>query len=187
MTGLITTRGFRDLLEIGRQTRPDLYDPQVEKIKPLVPRRLRLEVNERVYSDGRVLTTLNEDEIRNDIEKLKTARVEAVAVCLLHSYLVPNHERRVKELLTEIFPEAYLSVSHEVVSEFKEFERLSTTVLNAYLGSSIDHYISQLERRVRDLGIETKVYITQSNGGLISTTSARENPVKLFFQGRVQG
>ncbi len=187
LTGLITTRGFRDLLEIGRQTRPDLYDPQVDKIKPLVPRRLRLEVNERVYSDGRVLTTLNEDEIRNDIATLKTARVEAVAVCLLHSYLVPDHEKRVKELLTEMFPEAYLSISHEVVSEFREFERLSTTVLNAYLGSSIDHYISQLERRVKDLGIATKVYITQSNGGLISTTSARENPVKTVLSGPSTG
>ncbi len=187
LTGLITTRGFRDLLEIGRQTRPDLYDPQVDKIKPLVPRRLRLEVNERVYSDGRVLTTLNEDEIRNDIATLKTARVEAVAVCLLHSYLVPDHEKRVKELLTEMFPEAYLSISHEVVSEFREFERLSTTVLNAYLGSSIDHYISQLERRVKDLGIQTKVYITQSNGGLISTTSARENPVKTVLSGPSTG
>ncbi len=187
LTGLITTRGFRDLLEIARQTRPDLYDPQVDKPQPLVPRNLRLEVNERVYSDGRILTPLDENETRKAVIELKAAGAEAVAVCLLHSYLVPIHENRLKAILTEMFPEAYVSVSHEVVSEFREYERLSTTVVNAYLGSKIDHYIIQLERRVKDLDITTKVYITQSNGGLISTTKARENPVKTVLSGPSTG
>ena len=186
-TGLITTRGFRDLLEIARQTRPDLYDPQVDKPQPLVPRKFRLEVTERVYADGRVLTPLDEDEVREAVEKLKTAGVEAVAVCLLHAYLVPDHEKRIKSMLNEMLPGAYLSVSHEIVPEFREYERLSTTVVNAYLGLNIDYYMTHLERLVKDLGIGAKVYVTQSNGGLISTARARKNPVNTVLSGPSTG
>jgi hypothetical protein len=115
-TGLLTTRGFRDLLEIGRQTRPDLYDLQVERPEPLIRRDLRLEVSERIDSDGRILTPLDTDETMAAIAKLKAVQVEAVAICFLSAYVSPVHEAQVKAMATEAFPEVYLSVSHEVLT-----------------------------------------------------------------------
>ncbi|MCP4625615.1 MAG: hydantoinase/oxoprolinase family protein [bacterium] len=186
-TGLLTTKGFKDLLEIARQTRSHLYDLQIDKPPPLVPRDLRLEIEERVYSDGKIITPLNRKSVKTALLKLKQAAVESVAVCLLHSYVSPDHEKLVKEIGSEIFPQAYLSVSHEVASEFREYERLSTTVVNAYLGPVINHYMEMLEKRITELHIETQVYITQSNGGIISLDRARENPVRTVLSGPSTG
>ena len=186
-TGLLTTKGFKDLLEIARQTRSHLYDLQIDKPPTLVPRDLRLEIEERVYSDGTIITPLNRKSVESALLNLKQAGVESVAVCLLHSYVTPVHEQSVKEIASAVFSQAYLSVSHEVVSEFREYERLSTTVVNAYLGPVIDHYMERLEKRIKELGIETQVYITQSNGGIISLERARENPVRTVLSGPSTG
>jgi N-methylhydantoinase A len=186
-TGLLTTNGFKDLLEIARQTRSNLYDLQIDKPLPLVPRDLRLEVEERVYSDGKILIPLNRKSTEAALLKLKQAEVESVAVCLLHSYVIPDHEKLIKQIGSEIFPQAYLSVSHKVASEFREYERLSTTVVNAYLGPIINHYMVSLEKRVKELSIETDVYITQSNGGIISLDRARDNPVRTVLSGPSTG
>ncbi len=186
-TGLITTRGFRDLLEIGRQTRPDLYDLQVDKPVSLIPRDLRLEVEERVYSDGRILLPLNRQEAEAAIQKLKASQVEAIAVCLLYPYLFPAHEIQIKQLVEQYFPEAYISVSHEVLPEFREYERLSTTVVNAYLGPVISRYILNLGKRVKELGIRVEPYITQSNGGIISLDMTLKNPVRTVLSGPSTG
>jgi N-methylhydantoinase A len=186
-TGLITTQGFRDLLEIGRQTRPDLYDLQVERPEPLIPRDLRLEVNERVYSDGTILTPLNTDDARRAMQQLKAAQVEAVAICFLFSYLLPEHEARVRELLIREFPQAYVSVSHQVLPEFREYERLSTTVVNAYLGPVVSRYMARLGERVQHLDIPVAPYITQSNGGIISLEAAQQQPVRTVLSGPSTG
>lgn len=186
-TGLITTKGFRDLLEIGRQTRPNLYDMQVDKPEPLVPRDVRLEVAERVYSDGRVLLPLDDRECREAARKMKEAGVEAVAICLLHSYVNPQHELALKSMVQEILPGAFISVSHEVMPEFREYERLSTTVVNAYLGPVVRNYVSKLGERIRELGTNVGVYITQSNGGMISLQRAQDDPVRTVLSGPSTG
>jgi N-methylhydantoinase A len=185
--GLITTRGFRDLLEIGRQTRPDLYDLQVDRPEPLICRDLRLEVSERVYSDGRVLTPLNWDEVVAAVGQFKVAQVEAVALCFLFSYLMPEHEARVRELVAQEYPEAYLSVSHDILPEFREYERLSTTVVNAYLGPMVSRYIARLGEHIHNLGIPATPYITQSNGGIISLEAAQQQPVRTVLSGPSTG
>jgi N-methylhydantoinase A len=186
-TGLLTTRGFRDLLEIGRQTRPDLYDLQVDRPAPLIRRDLRLEVSERIYSDGRILTPLDTDETMAAIATLKAAQVEAVAICFLSAYVSPVHEAQVKAMVAEAFPEAYLSVSHEVLPEFREYERLSTTVVNAYLGPVVNRYMAKLGTRVQQLGIPVAPYITQSNGGIISLDAAQRQPVRTVLSGPSTG
>ena len=125
-TGLITTKGFRDVLEIGRQVRPHLYDYTVGKPVPLVPREHRLEINERVAADGSILVPLDEKGLEDAVGLLKAAGLEAVAVCLLHSYKTPDHEKRVRDEIEKQMPDVYISVSSEVLPEFREYERLST-------------------------------------------------------------
>ncbi|MEZ4521354.1 MAG: hydantoinase/oxoprolinase family protein [Thermomicrobiales bacterium] len=186
-TGVITTEGFRDLLDIGRQERPDLYDLQVEKPPVLVRRRDRLEVPERLLYDGTVEKALDERAVAEAIELLKERGVEAIAVCFLYSYLYPQHEQRVLEMIREMAPEIYPSTSHQVLAEFREYERLSTTVINAYVGPVMAGYISRLRDRVRDLGVLTEPFITQSNGGLISLDEARQLPVRTVLSGPAAG
>src|SRR5947209_3939612 len=144
--GMITTDGFRDILHIARHKRPynfSLYCDLPWQTHPLVRRRHRLTVSERVTApQGEVLQPLDEEEVRERARALREAGVEAVAVCLLHSYLNPDHERRIKEILLEEFPEAYLSVSHEVLPLYREFERFSTVCLNAYFGPKVSRYVA---------------------------------------------
>ncbi len=132
--GLITSDGFRDLLEIGRQKRPDLYDLQVDKPPVLVPRDLRLEVPERVRHDGSVETKLDEDAVRAAARQLRAAGVQAVAICFLYGFVRPQHEQLAARIVAEEFPEAFVCTGHEVAPEFREYERMSTAVVNAYLG-----------------------------------------------------
>lgn len=186
-TGLITTAGFRDLLEIGRQERPDLYDLQTEKPVPLVRRRDRLEAGERMRHDGTVERPLDEDAVRSAIRTLRDQGIESVAVCFLYSYLYPEHERRVGELLAEELPGAYVSLSHRVLAEFREYERLSSTVVNAFIGPAMARYVEHLRERVAEMGIPSDPYITQSNGGLISLDVARELPVRTALSGPAAG
>lgn len=186
-TGLITTRGFRDVIEIGRQTRPHLYDYDVVRPAPLVPRELRIEVDERVMSDGTVRTPLNEAQVEAAARQLLAAGVEAVVICFLHSYRCPDHERRAGEIVRRVLPSAYISLSSDVLPEFREFERMSTTVLNAYMGPRMGSYLERLLGRVRALGIGAELDTVHSNGGLMSVTTAREVPVRTCVSGPAAG
>ncbi|RIK43210.1 MAG: methylhydantoinase, partial [Chloroflexi bacterium] len=186
-TGVITTAGFRDLLELARQRRPHLYDLQADKPAPLAPRRLRYEVLERLLHDGTVATPLDEEAVRAAVHELREHGVQAIAVCFLYSYLYPEHERRVGEIVREEFPQAYLSLSHRVLAEFREYERLSTTTVNAYVGPTMSRYVQRLRERVRAAGAPVDPVITQSNGGVISLDVAAETPVRTVLSGPAAG
>ena len=147
-TGLITTAGFKDVLEIGRQARPHLYDLQVDKPDPLVPRDLRLEVRERVLADGRTFIPLEVGDVEEVLAVLKQAGCDAVAICYLHGYRNPEHEKLTQDIVCRAMPGVYLSVAHEVLPEFREFERLNTTVVNAYLGPLVSSYVRKLDQRL---------------------------------------
>ncbi len=187
LTGLITTEGFRDLLEIGRQKRPDLYDIQADKPPVLVSRDLRLEVAERVRHDGTVETALDEAALRRAAVRLRDAGVQAVAACFLYGFLRPEHEERARAVLAEELPEAFISISHEVAPEFREYERMSTAVVNAYLGPVMCSYIGRLEARLADLGVTATPHITQSNGGVIGFDTAARLPVRTVLSGPSTG
>ncbi len=187
LTGLITTRGFRDVLEIGRQTRPHLYDYSITRPTPLVPRELRLEVDERVLSDGTVRVPLDEAQVEAAARTLADAGVAAVVICFLHSYRRPDHERRAAEIVRRILPDAYVSLSSSVLPEFREFERMSTTVLNAYMGPRMGAYLERLLGRVSDLGIVGELDTVHSNGGLMSVQTVREVPVRTCVSGPAAG
>jgi N-methylhydantoinase A len=186
-TGLVTTAGFRDLLEIGRQRRPHLYDLQCDKPPLLVTRDLRIELRERLRHDGRVETPLDPDEVRAAIRQLKAAGVRSIAVCFLYSYIDPRHEALVRRIAEEEYPEAFVTCSNEVAPEFREFERLSTTVVNAYLGPVMDRYIGHLGPRLDSAGIDAPRHITASNGGVMSFAMARAQPVRTVLSGPATG
>ncbi|MFB0840896.1 hydantoinase/oxoprolinase family protein [Paenibacillus oleatilyticus] len=187
LTGLLVTEGFRDLLEIGRQTRPGLYDFFKEKPEQVIPGHLRLEVDERLYADGSLRKPLDPDRLREAIERLKQEGVQAIAVCFLFSYLNPEHEKQAVEEIRRQFPEAYVSASHQVVPEFREYARLSTTALNAYLGPVMQRYMENFQQSVRKAGIPVDPYITQSNGGIISIQESVSNPVRTAVSGPAAG
>ncbi len=185
--GLLTTRGFRDVLELGRQIRPDIYDLSADKPRLLVPGLWRLEVDERVAADGSVVTPLDEAQARAAIRRLRDERATAIAVCLLHSYANPVHERRVAALVREEHPDAYVSLSSEVMPEFREFERFSSTVLNSALGPVIRRYLRGLAGRVEALGAPEAPRIMRSNGGIMSIAQAEALPVSLLLSGPAAG
>jgi len=187
LTGLITTAGFRDLLEIRRQMRPSLYDLQCDKPDPVVPRRLRMEVPERLRHDGRVETPLDEDAVRSAARTLGAAGVKSVAIAFLYAFVDPAHERRAREIVAEELPDAFLTCSHEVAPEFREFERFSTAAVNASLGPVMEAYVRRLEQRVSELNIPVPPHITQSNGGVISCTTAATEPVRTVLSGPSTG
>ena len=187
LTGLITTDGFRDLLEIGRQQRPSLYDTQADKPETLVSRALRFEVPERIRHDGTIETALDEESVREAARALKKAGVKAVAIGFLYAFVNPAHEKRALAIVQEEFPEAFSCSSHQVAPEFREYERLSTTVVNAYLGPVMELYIARLGARLKELGLGVAPRITQSNGGVISFDLARELPVRTVLSGPSTG
>jgi N-methylhydantoinase A len=186
-TGLITTDGFRDLLEIGRQKRPDLYDLQADKPEVLVARDLRLEVPERVRHDGTVETRLDEEAVREAARALRAADVKAVAIAFLYGFVRPEHEETARRILAEEFPEAFVCTSHEVAPEFREYERMSTAVVNAYLGPVMQGYIRRLAARLAELGVEATPHLTQSNGGVIGFDAAARLPVRTVLSGPSTG
>src|SRR3989454_8333664 len=189
--GMITTEGMRDILHIARHKKPLNFSLQQElpwQSRPLVKRRHRLTVKERVtVPRGDVLVPLHEDEVRTRVRQLRAAGVEAVAVCFLHSYLNPAHERRVKEILLEEFPEAYLSISNEVLPLYREFERFSTVALNAYVGPKVSRYIARLDDAMREAGFGHGVQLMQSSGGMATVESAVQRPVNMLMSGPVAG
>ncbi len=186
-TGLITTDGFRDLLEIGRQKRPDLYDLQADKPPVLVPEGLRLQVPERCRHDGSVEIPLDEAAVRDAARQLKAAGVAAVAICFLYGFLRPQHEQIAARIVREEFPDAFISTSHEVAPEFREFERLSTTVVNAYLGPILQRYIQRLAARLQTIGIAAAPLLTLSNGGVVGFDTAASLPVRTVLSGPSTG
>ncbi|NKB58818.1 MAG: hydantoinase/oxoprolinase family protein [Alphaproteobacteria bacterium] len=185
--GLITNDGFRDLLDLGRQTRPHLYDLQTDKPIPLIPRDRRLEVSERLLYDGTVEREPSEDEVRTMARKLRDMDVEAAAVCFLYSFVSPAHEVMVARILEEELDGAFVTASHQVCPEFREFERLSTTVVNAFLGPVMKGYLSRLTPRLKDAGITVQPHITQSNGGTITFETASTLPVRTVLSGPSTG
>ncbi|MDR5684442.1 MAG: hydantoinase/oxoprolinase family protein [Armatimonadota bacterium] len=186
-TGLITTRGFRDVLEIGRANRPDLYNLRYRKPKPFVPRYLRLEVTERISHKGEVLVPLSEEDVRDAVRRLKAEGVEAIAICFLHSYANPAHERRAAQIAREEWPDVFVTSSHEITREWREYERTSTAVLNAYVQPSAARYLDALERDLRDSGVVGTLYVMQSNGGTATFDSARRAPIGMVESGPVAG
>ena len=185
-TALITTKGFRDLLEIGRQKRPDLYDLQMDKAPVLVPRNLRYELSERMNYRGEILEELKDEEILTLIEELKKSHAEAVAVLFLNAYLNPENEARVKELIETHLPGIYISTSSEISNQFREFERLCGTVLNSFVGPEVKKYLDNLQNTLKQIGIK-KVYINHSNGGLMSINEAATYPIKTGLSGPAAG
>lgn len=186
-TGLLTTEGFRDLLELGRGRRPSLYDLQADKPAALVDRDRRHEVTERVRHDGRVEHALDERQVRELAGRLRDQRVEAVAVCFLYSFGRPEHEREVERILNEELPDAHVSISSAVLPEFREYERLSTVVINAYIGPVVARYLSKLRGRLTELGLHARPHVTQSNGGIIPFETAERTPSRMVLSGPSTG
>ena len=185
--GLITTAGFRDALEIGREGRYDIYDLFLKLPEPLVERRLRLEVRERLYARGEVMTPLNEDDVVEACRVFKCENIESVAVVFLHAYVNPEHERQAAEIVRRQLPGVSLSVSHEVAAELREFERTSTTVANAYVQPLVQEYLSGLEGGLQKLGVEAPLHIMLSNGGSCAVDTAMRFPVRLVESGPCGG
>ena len=181
--GMITTRGFRDILELGRQRRPHLYNLDIEKPRPLAPRRLRLEVTERVDANGSVQTPLDERDLEDAAVRLRDAGVPAVAICFLHAYRNPVHERRARAVVRRLFPGALVSISTDVLREFREYERFSTTALNAALLPVMRRYLDRLGRRVRRLGVRDTPRVSNSFGSTVSLRTAKERPIDSLFSG----
>jgi N-methylhydantoinase A len=186
-TGLITTKGFRDVIEIGRQVRPHLFDYSVVKPPPLAMREHRHEIGERVNSRGEVVSALDEREVEAAAMLLKHAGVQSVAVCFLHSYRNPAHEQAARRVVERVLPAAYISVSSEVLPEFREYERWSTTLLNAAVGPRMETYLESFLARVRDLGIAVEPFTIHSNGGLMSMRAVRAFPVRTCLSGPAAG
>jgi N-methylhydantoinase A len=186
-TALVTTKGFRDILEIGRHWRTDLYDLNLERPDPLVPRPMRFEVEERIGADTEVVEALDLDSVEDAVLKIEAGGAEAVAVVLLHSYGNADHEEQLVKRLRERLPGVYVSGSSEITREPREFERASTTVLNAALMPLVDDYLTSLESSLADNGRTPRLYLTHSNGGALSPAAARARPVGLAQSGPVAG
>jgi N-methylhydantoinase A len=182
-TGLITTKGFRDVLELGREIRYAPYDVFAEFPVPLVPRRFRMEVDERIRSDGTILVPLDTDGARDVIRSLLDMGVESLAVCLLNSFENPVHELRIKELIAEEAPDIPVSISYEVLPQIREYERTSTTVANAYVKPLTGRYLAKLSARLEGMGSTGKLFIMLSSGGITSVETAAEFPVRIIESG----
>ncbi len=186
-TALVTTRGFADVLEIGREARYDLYDLDLERPEPLVPRPLRFVVDERVLADGTVLEPLDEGSAVAVANRLKELGVESVAICLLHSYANPVHERRLAELLAELVPGVDVTISSEVAPEWREFERTSTAAANAYVKPLVHRYMARLENGFAELGAGGRLYVMLSQGGVTSARMASDLAIQLVESGPAGG
>ncbi len=185
--GMITTAGFGDVIELARQRRPRFFNLDVPKPTPPVARDMRLEVNERLSPGGEVVTALDEAAVLAAAERLRSGGCEAVAICFLHAYANPEHERRAAELVRSVWPDAYLCTSAEVLAEFREYERFATTAVNASLLPVIDRYLERFEEGVARLGVPGAPQIMQSNGGAVSPGTVRRMPVNTFFSGPAGG
>ena len=187
LTALLTTAGFRDILEMAREVRYDIFDMFIRLPEPLVPRRLRFGVSERILADGTVLQPLDEDEVRRAAAVFRDAGVGAVAVMFLHSYRNSIHELRAAEILREELPGIVVSLSHEVHSEPKEYERASTTVMDAYVKGVAEGYLDRLSRGLTERGYANRLFVMLSNGGAATAETARRVPVQIVESGPAAG
>jgi len=185
--GLLTTRGFRDVLVIGREKRYQVYDLQIDKPAPLIPRRLIGEVRERVLADGSIREPLDEDDARRAIQALLARGVTTLAICLLHAYLNPAHEKRLAELVAEAAPGVAVTLSHEVSPTFREYERTSTTVVNAYVMSAVREYLQSLQGALRERGYRGRLFVMQSSGGVATADAMERYPVRMIESGPAAG
>ncbi len=185
MTGLLTTAGFRDELEIRRLGRPSVYDVFWERIPPLIPRRRRLDIPERMTADGEVETPLDADAVQHALQRLCDQGIEALAISFLHAYVNPAHEQRAAELARARLPDVMVSVSSDVLPEIREYERTSTTALNAYLMPVVNGYLDNLETQLQQYN--RSLLIMQSNGGVMTAEHARRRPVHMIESGPAAG
>jgi len=176
-TGLIVTKGTRDVYFIGRGNRPESYNLFFHRHRPLVPRHLTREIDERMLGSGEVFEPLEHASLEEACRRLADEKVEAVAVCFLHSYVNPEHERAAGEIVRQLLPDAYLSLSHRILREYREFERTSTTVVNAYIGPRVAGYVRSLKSSLAEIGFRGDLTIMQSNGGVMTPEVATERPV----------
>ena len=186
-TALLVTRGTRDVYAIGRGNRPEAYNLFFHRHRPLVPRRLTHEVEERLMASGEVREPLQKASIAQACEALKHEGVEAVAVCFLHAYVNPEHERAAGAMIKAALPGVYLSLSHEILREYREFERMSTTVVNAYIGPKVGGYVKGLKSSLGDIGFRGDLSIMRSNGGVMTPEVATERPAAMMESGPVGG
>jgi N-methylhydantoinase A len=185
--GLLTTRGFRDVLLIGREKRYQVYDLQIEKPRPLIPRRLIGEVTERLLADGTVRTPLDEADARRAIRALVDRGVTTLAICLLHSYLNPVHEQRLAALVADEAPHVTATLSHEVSPTFREYERTSTTVVNAYVMTAVRDYLRGLGTALAERGYRGRLFVMQSSGGVATAQAMERYPVRMIESGPAAG
>jgi N-methylhydantoinase A len=186
-TALLTTKGFRDAVEIGRENRYELYDIFLDMPRPLVPRYLRLEVDERTFADGSIARPLPEAEVAALAEELRRKGIEAVAVSFLHSYANPAHEQRAAEIIREVAPDLRVSLSSEVNPEIREFERASTTCANVYVQDLVDRYLNELRARLARLGFRGSLFVMLSSGGIGTIETAARFPIRLLESGPAAG
>ena len=187
VTALITTRGFRDVLEMRNELRYDVYDLQLEFPQPLVPRALRFEIAERTLADGRAIAMPDESAIRDIVAAMRHAEVKSVAVCLLHSYANPHNERRVGRMLAAFAPELSVSLSCDVLPQIKEYERTSTTAANAYVRPLIQSYLDRIATQLAGRGFPGQMFVMQSSGGVVSTATAQSCPIRILESGPAGG
>jgi N-methylhydantoinase A len=186
-TGLITTCGFRDVLEITRANRPDLYNMYYTKPKPFVSRQFRLEVRERMNYRGEELLPLNEEDVEKAVAYFKTEGIESIAVCFLHSYANPAHERRCGEIIRRTAPEIPITLSCQITQEWREYERTSTAVLNSYVLTKTGAYLDNLEKKLSKMGMEKVCHLMQSNGGTVTFDRGRGAPINSVESGPAAG
>jgi N-methylhydantoinase A len=186
-TGLVVTRGTRDVYIIGRGNRPESYNLFFHRHQPLVSRHLTCEVAERLLSSGEIFEPIKRVSVQVACKSLKSAGVEAIAVCFLHAYANPVHERVAGEMIRAAMPGAYLSLSHEILREYREFERISTTVVNAYIGPKVGGYVKTLKSSLTGIGFQGDLSIMRSNGGVMTPEVATERPVAMMESGPVGG
>jgi N-methylhydantoinase A len=186
-TALLTTRGFRDAYEIAREHRYDLYDLFLEMPAPLVPRHLRLEIDERMYADGTVARAPDERAVAALVAELRDKGIEAIAICFLHSYANPEHEQLVGAIVGEIAPGVRVSLSSEVVPEIREYERTSTTVVNVYVQALVEDYLAELVQRLKELKIGGELFMMLSSGGISTVETASRFPLRLLESGPAGG
>lgn len=186
-TGLITTKGFRDSLEMRRGFKPDIWDLSPQRPPVIVPRRRRLGVKQRMNYRGEVVTPLDEKDARRVIRKLRATGVQSIAVCLLFAYINDAHERRIRELIAEEFPGAYVSISSEVLRQVREYERSSTTVVNSYVGPAVKRYLAHLRAGLAKEGLKNEFLVMQSNGGMMTIAFASQHAVNAVLSGPSAG
>ena len=186
-TALVTTKGFRDVLEIARMRRPALFDTGFEKPRPLAPRNLRFEIDERTNAQGEVVRPPLPGDIDGLGERLSANGVQSVAICFLHSYRNPVNETKVAGRLRDLLPGVHITASHELLPELKEYERTSTTVVNSYIQPTVGQYLESLEKGLSDIGFDCEVQVMQSNGSLFGSRTARAQPVRLIESGPAAG